>query len=442
MVRTTINCFLAAMVCISVALAGEPPASPASPPEANESNLDQLSNAEILKLLRDLANELRETREEVKQLKAERAAEKEAAETRKRLSQPAPSAPPVAPRPSPPIAAEPPAVASSPTTPVPIEEGGEKPEAEEERARLERERAIRSVQRSGVLLPRGKFEVETDLTYSHFSSNLISIDGFSILPVLVVGEIESLRIERDVLQSTMTLRYGIVNRLQADVSVPYRYEQDRFVRQVQQNEQLIRSEKQPDDHGIGDVQFGLSFQALHEHGWVPDLILSSRARAPTGKSLWDIDSPQELPQGAGVWGVRSGITAIKAIDPVVVIFNAGYTYNFGRDISVTVIDPESEVEVPIDAELIPGGTVDISVAVAIALNPSFAINLGVQERITTSTELEGFGSVEATELNEAELRFGFAWALTRNSSFNFTASAGLTEDSPDITITLAWPVRF
>jgi hypothetical protein len=82
------------------------------------------------------------------------------------------------------------------------------------------------------------------------------------------------------------------------------------------------------------------------------------------------------------------------------------------------------------------------VAVAVAMNPVFAVNLQLQQRYTMGTELSGVGEVEGSAFNEADLRFGFAWALTKNTLLNFSVAAGLTEDTPDLTVTLALPIKF
>jgi hypothetical protein len=386
-------------------------------------DLDRLSKTEILKMIQSLSHELKQTRSELDQIKAERQTEKNQAA----------SPPPV------------PSVPAPPVTP-PLQEGAadaakEQTEAEKERERLERERAIRSVQRSGVLLPRGQIEVEPSFTYSHYSQNLINVDGFAILPVLVIGDIQSLRIERDIFQFGLALRYGVLRNLQLDVSLPFMYDDETFTTQSAQNEQSLAStETSRNDYGIGDVQFGLSYQALHEHGLVPDVIVQGWARAPTGTSQFDINNADQLPQGTGVWGVRGGLTAIKTLDPAVVIFNAGYTYNFGRDFVVQQVTSNSTNSVA--TTYLPGGSIDTSLAVAVAMNPSFAINLGVLVRHTFATKLQRIGEVQGSPVTEAQFRFGFAWALSRNSAINFTAGAGLTEDTPDLTITIACPIKF
>lgn len=415
-------------------------ARPCETTDSTGTNPVDMTREEIIEWLKALTDELRLTRQELEQLKKEREADKAAVAAEKNAApaivKPSPPAETI-PSPATETAAASPAV-PPPRPPADAPTADDRAEVEEslDDAQLARERAIRSVVRSGVLLRRNRFEVEPEFSYSHYSSNVINVDGFAILPVLVVGEIQSVRIERDIVQAAMNFRYGLFNNLQLDASVPYKMQFERFVRQV---EDLPRTEEKRFEHGLGDVQFGVSWQALYEHGNVPDLILFARARAPTGQSLFDIEEG-EVPLGTGVWGIRGGFTAIKALDPVVLILSGAYTHNLGRDIDIQVTDGNTTSKVSTD--YIPGASAEYGVAVALAMNPTFALNFGVLQRFTFETELEGIDEIEGTFLNEAELRFGFGWALTRNMVFNFTAAAGLTEDTADLSIIMTLPIKF
>ncbi len=315
------------------------------------------------------------------------------------------------------------------------------PDLNDEAYRLERERAIRSVQRSGVLLKRNEWEVESSFAYSHSSSNVIGVDGLSVLPILVVGEIEGLRVERDVFQASLTLRYGVLDNLQAEVMVPYRYERDRFVRQV---DKVEKKEERTSGHGMGDVEFGLSYQMFYEHGLVPDLIVSLRARAPTGEDQFELGrSDGDIPMGSGIWGVRGGLTAIKALDPIVLILSAGYTWNADRDITIEVPDADNPGTTRRrDTTFEPGGMVDWGLGVALAVNPALALNFQIQQRVSFGNSVGGFGRMVGTSGNQADFRFGFGWALSHDVIVNFVSAAGLTEDTPDLTTSLGFAMKF
>jgi len=46
-----------------------------------------------------------------------------------------------------------------------------------------------AAKRSSLMIKRGGLELEWRLSYSHFSSNTVFVDGVAMLPVLVVGQV-------------------------------------------------------------------------------------------------------------------------------------------------------------------------------------------------------------------------------------------------------------
>src|ERR1051326_8270182 len=116
---------------------------------------------------------------------------------------------------------------------------------EDRKARAALDRAL--IQRGGLLLPSGTLELETSASYYDASSDAISIEGFSILPVLVVGNIVSDRVRRQVALSNLTTRLGLPWNFQLDVRTPYGYEQVRTV--TADNKETSQRAL-----GLGDVQ--------------------------------------------------------------------------------------------------------------------------------------------------------------------------------------------
>ena len=50
--------------------------------------------------------------------------------------------------------------------------------------------------------------------------------------------------------------------------------------------------------------------------------------------------------------------------------------------------------------------------------------------------------VPGSRLVVANLKTGLTYALTKNLSFDFSIGTGLTEDSPDLTVTASFPYTF
>lgn len=273
------------------------------------------------------------------------------------------------------------------------------------------------VQKGGMLLPKGTRQIEPSITIAHFSSNRINIEGFSILPVLVIGEISTETVKRDIIISNLSLKYGISNNLQGEVSIPYRYEYDR----VTDN---LGAESVRDHSGLGDISFALSRQLAFEKGIIPDLIGSISIKARNGGSPYNRD----IGIGTGHFGIRGGLVAVKSSDPAVVFGGINYTWNVKRDINNF-------------GKVDPGDTIGYTVGAAIALSYQTAINFNFEHSITTKMVKDG-SPVTGSFLNAASFKTGFTWAIDEKSTIDVSASMGLTTDSPDFTFAIRLPITF
>ncbi|MGH7426336.1 MAG: hypothetical protein ACREJP_09235, partial [Candidatus Methylomirabilales bacterium] len=135
---------------------------------------------------------------------------------------------------------------------------------EPERPRSEKPAEALLLEAGAILLPEGILQVEPSFEYSHWSTNDIAIAGFTVFEAIVIGTIRVDELNRDILTGALTLRYGILDRLQVDVRVPVLYRQDSEVLGVgtiQERERTI------DNFNIGDLEASVSYQALNERGW-------------------------------------------------------------------------------------------------------------------------------------------------------------------------------
>lgn len=80
------------------------------------------------------------------------------------------------------------------------------------------------------------------------------MSGVSVLPTLVVGVLEMNKVQRNILDPYVTVRLGVIQHVQAEVRVPYRFVFDRVSTQT--------SETTTEDNVIGDVDAAVFYQAL------------------------------------------------------------------------------------------------------------------------------------------------------------------------------------
>lgn len=273
-------------------------------------------------------------------------------------------------------------------------------------------------QKGSILLPKGTMQVEPSISWAHFSSNRISVDGLIILDVFTVGEIATETISRDIYVENIALKYGLYNNFQVDVKIPFRGEYDRIT-------DTNSSETTNHTSGMGDIDIGLSRQIGWEEGWRPDLIAAVGVKTTSGRDPYN----KEIGLGTGHWAVRTSLIAAKTSDPAVVFGSLTYTYNFSRD------DIEGLGEVD------PGDTVGYSLGTAIALSYQTAINFSFDHSLTFKTKSNG-SEINGTFLNIANFRAGLNWAISERASVDFGVSMGLTKDSPDVTVELRFPITF
>ena len=253
------------------------------------------------------------------------------------VAKPAKPAPP----PPPPAAVEP-ERAKSPAA-EPAKPGAPEPakpeEPSEEPPPVSLELAL--IERGGLLLPPGRLEIVPAFDYFFIDTRRISVSGFSILPTLIIGVLETEKVQRNVVEPSLTARLGVFRDFQAEVRVPFRY--------IEDTRSTETMETSTSDAGIGDVEAAVFYQPLRERGWVPDVIVGVRGKSITGQDPFG-GSATDLPLGTGFYSITGTITAVKSADPAVIFASIIYTHNLDRTVRLlgshefeTEIDPGNSI---------------------------------------------------------------------------------------------------
>src|SRR5690606_26382041 len=191
----------------------------------------------------------------------------------------------------------------------------------------------------------GTFSLETGLTYSHYDTRQLILNGFLALDSIFLGNINVDQITADNFTLDLTARYNLHNRWQFDLQVPLLYRNVTYESAgagggtPNVSDRTVRTGPE-----LGDVSAGISFKVLDQNASRPDTVVSLRVKAPTGRDPYGIKMvraadndnlsvPEELPTGNGVWSVTPGISLVKTVDPAVLFGNLSYTYNFEQDFS-------------------------------------------------------------------------------------------------------------
>ena len=299
----------------------------------------------------------------------------------------------------------------------------------------------------------GAFSLETGLTYTHYNSNQLALNGFLALDSIFLGNINIDEINSDSYTLGLTGRYNR-DRWQYSMSVPINYRESTYSSAGAGGSTSTFSEASvTGDPRLGDITFGVAYKFLDEAEGMPDGVFSVDVRAPTGKDPYGIKLvqaagnnnltvPEDLPTGNGVWGVTTGISLVKTYDPAIVFGNIGYTYNFEE--SFDDISAQQGVKVPGKVNL--GNTISFGLGMAFALNEKMSLSMSFSELISQKSRIKPDGgdwqSVDNSNYNAAYFNIGMTFAPTPNMSIVPNLSIGLTPDAPDFSFSLKFPYYF
>ena len=286
--------------------------------------------------------------------------------------------------------------------------------------------------RGGLLLPSGMLEVDDAASYFSMSSDHVTVNGFALFPVLVVGDITSERLRRDILLNSVTARLGLTRRLQMDFIVPYGYVLNRTV-------DATNTATTASQFGLGDMAAGFSYQFATEHGSLPDLLASLHYKSNTGTNSYDLESA-ETSLGTGFNGVTGTITAAKTNDPLVFFGSVNYTKNLPAHHTIPISDPSDPSQTSMIGYIRPGDAYGFQLGSILAINPETSMTVGWDQRFTRQSKLDG-QPLAASYLVEGSLRIGTSYMYAPGRMVDLSFGVGVTPDTPNLQFSVGFPFR-
>jgi hypothetical protein len=287
--------------------------------------------------------------------------------------------------------------------------------------------------RGGLLLRSGTLEIDQTTSYFSASSNHLAVDGFSLLPILVVGEITSQQVRQNFLLPTFTTRLGLPYKFQMDFNVPYGFEEVESI-DVNNNETASRN------WGLGDISASISRTVLQEHGWRPDVVANVLYKSTTGTDSFDLQSA-ETALGTGFPSWQGNLTFAKSNDPLVFYGNLFYSNNLSANHTITVTNEQTGDSTTEVAHIKQGNSEGFQIGSILALNPETSMTMGWDQRFTQGTRINGTG-IPSTSLVEGTLRLGVSYLYAPGKTIDLGFGVGLTPDTPNLQFSVGLPLRF
>jgi len=307
----------------------------------------------------------------------------------------------------------------------------------------------------GVLTPRGKFVFEPGLQFGYSSSNRVALVGYTVIPALLIGLVDVREVKRNTTTALFSARMGITNRLEVDIKVPYVYRSDATVSREIFTGTAVENVFSTSGKGMGDVEVGLRYQLNDGAIDRPFYVASLRIKSRTGRDPFSVVTdclrrcigpnasgtglPLDLPTGSGFYSVQPALTWLFPSDPAVFFGSISYLHNIRRKhVSRTVLDGEQEFL----GEVAPGGILGFNFGMGLGLNEKASLSLGYDHSSIARTRQGGLPVPGSVRTQLGTLLLGYSYRISERRSLNVSVGAGLTRDTPDVSLTVRMPTTF
>ncbi len=295
---------------------------------------------------------------------------------------------------------------------------------------------------TGVLTPKGTLILEPQFEYSTWSLNRVILEGYTVIPAITVGSIDIRQVDRNMATAALTARYGVTDRFEVDVRVPYVYRYDSTTARPAGTGADQDAYTDVEGAGLGDVEFGLHYQLNSPRSGGAFYVANLRGRAPTGEDPFEVPIDlatgleTELPTGTGFWSVEPSITVLFPSDPAVFFANFGYLWNIERD--VRTINPLTSAPY---GKIDPGDAARVSFGMGYGINERASFSIGYEHNYVFKSKQDDV-DIDGTDLQVGSLLFGVSYRVSERVSYNLNVSLGATDEAPDARIQLRIPIRF
>lgn len=272
------------------------------------------------------------------------------------------------------------------------------------------------------LMKKGQSAMNYSLSYSYMADQRLSVE-------IANNQIRSFDVNASnshTLTNNISFDYGLMNNLTLGGTVP-------LVAKYDSADNIGGS-------GLGDISFNGRWQP---YAYIPGEMtktVTGSFKTHSGDSPFETISGKKLPTGSGYYSLSGGMSISKVVDPVMLFGSSSFSYGI----------PLKEINQNRDGALLmevhPGPSLAFSGGFAHSLSYDVSLSMSFQGSYTDKTTYvfkNGGGTrtkAESQASMSGVLNFGLGIRVSPKTITNVGVGFGMTEDSPDILLSLSMPI--
>ncbi|WP_180162547.1 hypothetical protein [Acinetobacter sp. YH12069] len=275
-----------------------------------------------------------------------------------------------------------------------------------------------SNERQYSLIKKGEISSFYDIDYTYYRDTQLDME-------MAQGQLYQLRVQENATHSmtnTFTVQYGVMDNLTFSASVPLVAKTDLL--------------KDTSTAGLGDISLGARWEPFPlKQGRLP-LILFGNLSTKTGDSPYEINAVNDLATGKGYYSAGIGASTRKYIDPVVLFASVSANYGF-KETDLNQRRGSRVIE-----EFEPGISGGFAFGFAYSFNYDVSLTMSYQQSFNTGAEFtySSGESYSPADQTSSTLAISLGVRVSPDTIVNGTVGLGLTEDAPDVSLGLSFPL--
>ncbi len=284
------------------------------------------------------------------------------------------------------------------------------------------DQVFKATEKTYSLSKKGSYSASYDLDYTYYRDTRLdlALDDNS-------SSLRRLRIEDDAqhtITNTFDVQYGLMDNVTLTASLPLVAKAD-----VSTGRNAV---------GLGDIAFGARWEPFPVSREKLPLTLFGSFSTKTGDSPFDINPLTDLATGKGYYSINGGASTRKYIDPIVLFGSISGGYGF----DVSGLNQARGNRILTD--FTPGVSGGISMGFAYSLNYDVSLTMSYQQSFAAGTEFKfSNGDVSrSADQTSATMNISMGVRVSPKTIVNGSLGFGLTEDAPDVSLGLSFPLDF